>query len=291
MRFLFPLLLLTLSASAQPGIRQRRVSVHGSSIYVSEIREAEKPLLLVHAGFQDRTMWDAQSFAFREKYRLITLDLPGHGETKDGPQRPEAAHVLLTVMDSLKLEKASILGLSLGSAVALEFASRHPERVEKLILAAPGIAGWEENRKLDTTTVSYFEKLAQTLAAGDTVAATAHFLQCWYAGPKRKTAQLPQEVSDYGQEITLRNMRRHRGHSAWPSFPAPTTIHRLNEVSMPVLILTGNLDMPEVLQVAGFLKKKLKKARLVSFRNAAHMLNLEQPDRFNKEVLQFLSTK
>jgi pimeloyl-ACP methyl ester carboxylesterase len=246
------------------------------------------PLILVHAGFQDHTMWEWQVRFFSNYFRMITFDLPGHGDTKDGPRPPDADSILLTLMDSLHLKKASVAGLSFGSAIALEFATRHPGRVEKLVMASPGIEGWDEVHSIDTSTIAAFKGMASALEAKDTMEAARCFVKSWYIGPIRKS--IPKQLYDYGYACTLRNMRQHRA-SGWAQFASPTTVHRVTSLKVPVLILVGDKDMVEVLRVAEWLQKQLPRSKLLHFPGVAHMINLEAPARFSNVVLTFLTAK
>ncbi|RYZ20764.1 MAG: alpha/beta hydrolase [Chitinophagaceae bacterium] len=287
-RKLLLLLLPALLAGAAMA-QKRTIPFNGGALAFTESGRG-KPLLLLHGGFQDGSMWAPQLAAYNKHFRVINIDLPGHGNSVSGKGRPDADSIILAVMDSLHLGKAAIVSLSFGSAIALEFASRHPERVERLVMASPGMQGWDEVQKIDTSTMSAFANMMNALERRDTVAAARLFVQTWYAGPMRRTAQLPTTLRSYGLATTLRNMRRHQV-SGWPDFAKPYTHVRVGQVQLPVLLLVGTKDMVEVDRVAQWLVKALPQARLEYFAGAAHMLNLEQPAGFTASTLRFLLEK
>ncbi|GAB4094444.1 alpha/beta fold hydrolase [Flaviaesturariibacter terrae] len=283
-------LLLSAAAWSQPDIpmifHARSIPFNGGSISYIETGRG-RPLLLLHGGFQDRSMWRDQVLHFNNEFRVIAVDMPGHGATVDGPQRPDAAAVVRTLLDSLHIDKVSIVGLSFGSAVALEFASRYPARVEKLVMASPGIAGWDEDHAILPETLKAFGDMNAALERRDTAGAARQFVEAWYVGPARRELHLLPSLYKYGISTTLRNMQEHHA-SGWPDFAKPSTIHRVKDVTMPVLIMTGTADMPEVARVATWLQANLPAARSVRLLDAAHMINLELPTRFNRELLRFL---
>jgi pimeloyl-ACP methyl ester carboxylesterase len=249
------------------------------------------PMIFVHAGFQDHTMWDAQAKEFMKDNIVITLDLPGHGKTKDGDERPMAADVIRVVMDSLQIKKASLIGLSLGGAVITDFAIAHPERVNKMVLAAPGISGWDEGgREFDTTSKQYIKELTDALTRKDTAAAAEVFTHYWFDGIQRSTKTVSPLLRDLVYTTTRNTMRQHHA-SGWPQFNKPSAINRLAEIKMPILILTGTLDLPDLLLMNGYLANNLPNAKQVMVSGAAHMINIEKPVRFNEEVRRFLNEK
>src|SRR5690348_9251515 len=112
------------------------VSVNGINLYY-EVHGTGEPLIMLHGGFGTFEMFAALSPALVEKHQVIGVDLYGHGRTAltDRPLRFEhMADDIAGLMEHLGLKQASVLGYSLGGAVALQTAIRHPDRVKKLIV-------------------------------------------------------------------------------------------------------------------------------------------------------------
>ena len=283
---LFFLIAFTVNTPSLFAQQSGSIPLNSGSIYYESSGKG-KPIVFVHAGFQDHRMWNAQAEYFKKDYKVIVFDNPGHGHSISGHERPTAAHVIKTLMDSLKLAKAVVVGLSLGGAMSLDFAIQHQERVEKLVLVGSGLSGWDEDRKVDTTTTQYVKALFGALEAKDTTLAAKTFVNYWYAGPNRNQTHIDTAVWKYGMKTTLDNMLKHKV-SGWPQFAKPAAILQLSKIQMPVLIITGTQDMPEVLLMNKWLKEHIKGAQQIFVENTAHMVNLEKPDLFNQILHQFL---
>lgn len=121
-------------------------SVNGINLYY-EIHGTGKPLIMLHGGFGTFEMFAALSPALALNHQLIGVDLYGHGRTAltDRPLRFESmADDIADLIDHLGLEKADLLGFSLGGAVALQTAIRHPEHIDHLVLISTPFkrSGW-----------------------------------------------------------------------------------------------------------------------------------------------------
>ncbi|WP_315823622.1 alpha/beta hydrolase [Paraflavitalea speifideaquila] len=113
------------------------------------------PILLLHAGLLDHTMWAKQVATLSAKYDVITPDLPFHGKTMGLDSIILSADVIRILMDSLHLSKASVAGLSMGSGVALDLAIDYPERVDKVFLISAGLNGYEKEHVLDSVSMAW----------------------------------------------------------------------------------------------------------------------------------------
>jgi pimeloyl-ACP methyl ester carboxylesterase len=118
-----------------------KLSVNGVDVAYDESGQGP-PLLLLHAGIADRTMWDDVTPMLSERFRVVAPDLRGFGETPlpDGPfvYAADAAALL----EGLGIERAHVVGVSLGGHVALDLALARPELVDHLVLVGAGIDGW-----------------------------------------------------------------------------------------------------------------------------------------------------
>ncbi|BCL78024.1 alpha/beta hydrolase [Ktedonobacteria bacterium brp13] len=133
-------------------------SINGINLYY-EIHGTGKPLIMLHGGFGSFEMFDALSPALAAKYQVIGVDLYGHGRTAltDRPVRMESmADDIAGLIQHLGLEKVDLLGYSLGGAVALQTAIRHPERINQLVLISTPFkrAGWHPEMQVGMTTIS-----------------------------------------------------------------------------------------------------------------------------------------
>ncbi|HYH16930.1 MAG TPA: alpha/beta hydrolase, partial [Flavisolibacter sp.] len=258
-------------------------------IYYEVVGKGE-PIVLLHAGFLDHTMWQQQVKALKNKRRVITLDLPAHGLSQRGKYTFLIADALLTVIDSLKIPKASWMGLSLGSVAVTDFLIAHPERVKKAILVSPGINGYETRYALDSFTVKYFPNLVKALEQTDTAGAAEVFTRAWGDGPYRSPETVNKAMRSYVYQTTLATMYKFKV-SGWPRFQRPPAIERIHEIKAPLLIIAGDKDMPYILDASEVLHRTVPGSKKVIIKDVAHMINMAKPEAFNKTVTDFLNNK
>ena len=248
---------------------------------------AGKPVILLHAGLQDNRMWDEQLKALAPAYRVITIDLPGHGKTIGVDTVILIADVIKTVMDSLNIQEASVMGLSLGSVSATDFALAYPQKVEKLILVSPGLVGWQKHISLDTVSKQYFEANDRAYATKDSNIIAQQFTKTWCDGPNRKPSEVKQSVRNYILQTTMKNVEVHH-LTGWPNFSTLPAAERAGAIQCPVLIIHGDKDIQLIINISNFLHNTIKGSQQVIFPNVAHMLNMEVPGDLNRALLKFL---
>ncbi|HYE54322.1 MAG TPA: alpha/beta hydrolase [Chitinophagaceae bacterium] len=255
-------------------------------IYYESAGEGDA-LLLVHAGFQDVVMWSAQVPELSKRYRVITIDVPGHGRTQNDTIRSYPADFIRTVLDSLHISKASVAGVSLGASCVTDFVLAHPERVNKVILVAAGVNGWDRKFKLDSVVIAYFESFFAALEKKDTTGAAELFTKFWCDGPKRTPQQVQDTIRNYVYQTTLANMQQHKIRG-WPVLAEPPAIERLHQWQPPLLIIDGDQDVPYIHEACSYIQSTVPGSKRISIPNTGHMLNMEDPKAFNKAVLDFL---
>ncbi|MDB5210928.1 MAG: alpha/beta hydrolase fold family protein, partial [Sediminibacterium sp.] len=95
-------------------------------------------IVFLHAGFLDMHQWDKQVTILSKTRHVITLDLPGHGQSIGNDTSIRIAEVINRVLINLKISSASFVGMSLGASCAIDFALAHPEKTTRLLLCSPG---------------------------------------------------------------------------------------------------------------------------------------------------------
>jgi len=261
------------------------VSVDDYKIYVEETGTGD-PVILLHGGFLDHRMWKKQVDELSKTFRVITLDMPGHGLTVNGDTTVTSNKVLLKVMDTLKIKKTNLLGLSLGGVAATDFAISYPDRCHKIILAAPGLVGWDF--KQDSVLVQQDEDRSRTFIDKDTLGFVESFVQSWTDGPTRSSDQVNSAIRNTVKQWVYENIKIHQFRH-WPGFTEnPPASEMLDSVKAPVLIIVGNVDMKDILMITNLMESKFPDARKITFDGVAHMVNLENPIQFNEEVKNFL---
>ncbi len=257
--------------------------VNGANLYY-EIAGVGHPLVLLHAGEVDCRMWDDQFSVFAEPYRAIRYDVRGAGRS-DMPAVASYSHSedLYGLLRFLGIEQAFLVGLSLGGRIAIDVALEHPDMVTALVLASPGLSGYKFAQLPEDA------GLEAALASGDLTRAAEIITRVWTDGPYRRPDQVDQRVRERAKAMTL----EHLSHAQQQPRPRvreaePPAISRLGKISVPALIVVGDLDHLDILVIADLLQKHLPKAETVTIPGAAHKVNMEDPALFNRFVLKFL---
>ncbi|HUG47521.1 MAG TPA: alpha/beta hydrolase [Candidatus Limnocylindria bacterium] len=262
------------------------IDVPGGRLYY-EIEGSGPPLLLIHGGLGSLRMWDEQLPAFAEHYRVTRYDARGYGrtETDDVPfsNRADAAAVLAHVGAA----SCHLVGQSRGGNIALDLTLERPELVASLVSVAGGVGGYEPElpEGVEAPPWDEMERLWEakewpTLAELD----TRVWVDGWGQPQDRVSPALRRRVHDW----ILDSYRAERNEGQ-PQPLDPPAVGRLKEVSVPVLVVMGTADEPGSLLTSRRLAEGVAGARLEEFAGVAHMVHLEEPDRFNRLVLEFLA--
>ena len=259
-----------------------QTTVNGARIHYERTGDG-LPVFLLHAGIADHRMWGPQTGPFATHFDVITPDMRGFGQSQLPPARWSPVGDVLSLMDELRLKPAHLVGCSLGSILAIDFALQHPERVSKLVLVGPGIGGAQFGKK-------YPEVFAEVRAAdqaGDLDALNEAEVRLFLDGPRRRAGYVGQPVRDLVLDMNGSNFQ-----SDFKSAPTddldPPAIGRLHEISAPTLVVVGDEDIPPIFDGVELLMEKMPHARKAVIHDAAHLPNLEHPHEFNRIVLEFL---
>jgi pimeloyl-ACP methyl ester carboxylesterase len=188
-------------------------------------------------------------------------------------------------LEQLNVQKAAIMGLSLGGRIAIDFAIAHPDRVSALILAAPGASGYDFEK--DDALTENNELFDEALEAGDVAKAVEYFQRSWTDGPQRSPSEVDPEVRSKVKAMAIATLEN-RNTQSEPKELDPPAFGRLAEIRAPTLAIVGDLDMPSILDIVDRVEKDVSGAEVVVIPGVAHMVNMEKPELFNQAVLDFL---
>jgi pimeloyl-ACP methyl ester carboxylesterase len=261
------------------------VETNGARLHY-EVEGSGEPVLLIHAGIANLRMWDDQATALRDRYRVIRYDTRGYGETVTQKvpfsNRADAAAVL----DHLGEPSAHVVGLSRGGMIALDFAIERPERVRSLVVAAGGIGGYQSPDELPDETFEEPDRLAE---ARDWEALSDWETRFWVDGPSQPPDRVDPQVRSKVHDWILATYRAEKEEGE-PQPLDPPAVGRLAELRAPLMVVLGTLDDPGTQDACRHLARSVPGARLEVFDGAAHMLNLEQPERFTALLRDFLGS-
>lgn len=242
------------------------------------------PLVMIPGFTLDTRMWDDQAAALRASFTVIRYDLPGAGRSPppDAPYSYEDD--LAGLLDHLGVGRAHVMGLSLGGAIAIDFALAYPARVRSLIaVATSAVGGYPWPPEID----QWFIGIGKAARDGNMALARELWLAtAWFAPAMR----LPR-VAERLRRIALDYSGWHFANRNPVRRPAPPANERLCDIATPTLLVTGGLDTPSYnLPLAERLAAEIPGARHMVFADAGHMTNMEAAAPFNAAVLDFLST-
>lgn len=234
-------------------------------------------VVLLHGFSFDRSMWDPQFVALARRHRVIRYDLRGFG--RSGPPAAGRDHVtdLVALLDALGVDRADLVGLSLGANIALAGAALHPDRAGRLVLASPGLPGhrWTTPRPPD---------VAAEFARREGIEAAKRY---WLGHEIFRSAQAyPQARRRLAEMVERFPAHQWRDGPAAP--PLQPLTGYLSTLTAATLILNGALDAPGYREIAAVLGRDIPGAERCEFADAGHLLNLERPEEFNARLLRFL---
>jgi pimeloyl-ACP methyl ester carboxylesterase len=241
---------------------------------------AGDPVVFIHGFGLDMNMWDPQWPAFAKAHRVIRYDMRGYGNSS----LPGAAysHVddLMELLEFLGALPAHLVGLSLGGRVALRVAAQRPEAVRSLILADPALDG----HRWTADWLNRWRSMTDAAKAGDLPHAKKLWREHILFGPANKDPK----IADALRAMIDRYSGWHLDHDD-PGIALPYKAgQNLSSISLPVLVMVGELDLPDFQSIARRLSTELPQAELRTLAGAGHMSNMEAPRLFNELVLKFL---
>ena len=261
------------------------LTFEGEKIYYETAGQGDA-LLLVHAGFVDSRMWDAQFAFFARFCQVIRFDMRGYGRSDPAQGPVVRRNEIVSLMKHLGIAKAVLVGCSMGGAMVLDFALEHPDMAKALVLVSTAPGGFE----LQGEPPPGLWEMISALQQNDLQRASELQIQLWVDGMYRKPDQVDPQVRQRAAEmnrIPVAN-QTYLKVDMQPLQPLdPPAANRLKEVQIPTLVIAGALDHPEILRAADYLAQELPSAKKRILPSSAHLPNMEQPDAFNQAVFDF----
>lgn len=246
--------------------------LNGITLYYEE-HGGGQPVVLMHGYSATSQMWRGQIAPITERYRLITFDMRGHGQT-DSPDDPSAYGEAQIVADldalltTLGVEQAVIGGLSLGGYMSLAYNLAHPERVKALILCDTG-PGYKNPKAREGWNETAFRRAERFEERG--------------LEALGRSAEVEASRAQHRSASGL----AHAARGMLAQFDS-RVIESLDSIEAPTLIIVGANDTP-FLAGSEYMANKIPNARLNVIPDAGHAANIDQPEAFNAAVLSFLS--
>jgi pimeloyl-ACP methyl ester carboxylesterase len=249
------------------------------------------PLVFVHEFGGNHASWEPQMTAFARRHLCVTFAARGYppSEVPDDLSaygQGRAADDIVAVLDALGLEKAQIVGLSMGGFATLHAGLRHPERVLSLVAAGTGY-GAEKHLE------DYFRGVSEAVAEGFETLGSREFAKTYALGPSRVQFQAKDPVGwqAFADRLATHDARGAANTMRGVQARRPSLYdleEQLRGLDLPVLVMAGDED-DHCLQPALFLKRTLPRSGLAVLPKSGHTLNLEEPALFNRLLAEFLA--
>jgi 3-oxoadipate enol-lactonase len=242
----------------------------------------ESPVIIFIHGFPlNKTMWNNQVDVLKEEYRVISYDIRGHGDSeigKDDFSIDIFVTDLLHLMDTLKIEKASLCGLSMGGYIALNAIENHPERFEALVLS-------------DTHCIADPPKVKQKRL--DTIESIKAFGVEKYVNDSIENFFAPESFTNHKKaisdvkEMILNTCEQSLSKTLLALSLRKATCNKLPEITIPVLLIVGEEDKITPPEASELMHEKIKNSTMHIISHAGHLSNMENPTEFNYQLVKF----
>ncbi|HWR81665.1 MAG TPA: alpha/beta hydrolase [Candidatus Deferrimicrobium sp.] len=236
------------------------------------------PLIFLHGFTLDHRMWGPQTAYFSKQFRVIVPDARGHGLSEapeTGYSRADRVEDVKQLVDALGIERFHLIGLSMGGTTAIGFALKYQERLASLTLVSPGAAGYDAGKK-----IAHIDQLAREKGIEAARRKWKEIALSWYRQEKPELRELMARMIDEHSGAIWRDRRRGR-------YPRENDLERVHNITVPTLIVAGEADRI-FLPLARLLHQRITDSKLIVCNDVGHMVNLEAPERFNRDLVSFL---
>jgi pimeloyl-ACP methyl ester carboxylesterase len=242
------------------------------------------PVVFLHSGLANRTMWEPHLAALSAHYTCYLVDSPGYGESGDPPSPFSYAEAIAEFVMRFVGQRAAMIGSSYGAGICFETALVAPEWIGPLVLV-DGIIEMEGEPSAALRAI--WNEADAAWERGERDRAIAIEIEGWVDGQGRPEGQAATKVRDYFARVNRAIWERHDAHPLPELLPGPE--HEFGRIPQPVLLIDGPYDLEEAHRSNRILLNHLPRAEYVSIPDTAHFPSYEQPEAFNRIVLEFLN--
>src|SRR5712692_4180501 len=261
----------------------------GTRLYYEE-SGGGTPMVFIHEFAGDYRSWEPQMRFFARYFRCVAFNARGFPPSdipEDGARysQTHARDDVIAVLDHLKIQRAHVVGLSMGGFAALHVGIDYPERARSLVIGGCGYGAEPDKREKFRAEC---EAAATSFEANWSEAAKKYTL-----GPTRVQFQNkdPRGWAEFAQQFLEQSARGHALTMRGVQMKRPSLwelVDGMRKIDIPTLILTGDEDDP-CLEPALLMKRSIATSGLVVLPYSGHTINIEEPDAFNRAVLEFLA--
>lgn len=263
---------------------EKRILVNEVEISYFQTGEDDAlPLIFIHGFPFNKLMWTNQLEALKDKYRSIAYDVRGHGQSQAGEKDFSMdlfGDDLLAFLDALQIKKAVVCGLSMGGYIALNAIQKQPDRFAGLLLVDTQCgADTPEGKEKRMKTIAFIKKNGLEVYAEESLKnlfATASF-----QSHKQEVQFIHQTILNTPAEVICRTLQALADRKE--------SCSHLPKIKTPVCVIVGSEDKITPPAVAQKMADAINDSKLIVITKAGHLTNLEEPEEFNKVVLEFVN--
>jgi 3-oxoadipate enol-lactonase len=271
------------TAAAQTGPSSGTASVNGATLHY-EVTGTGYPLVLIHGGAVDMRVWDDQVRDFSRDFRVIRYDLRGAGGSSDIRESFSNTEDLHALLRFLKVDRAHLLGISRGGGIAFDFTLAFPDMVDRLVLVSANLG----------RTPAAYQKMFEAATEAGKKDGAASAASVWGNDPYQGATREKPEARRRVLEIITDNIARFRGFAPGSvrveqrSLSTRPAYERLSDIRVPTLVIAGANDAPDARANYDRWAAGIPGAKKLVFDGAAHLVPIDQTEKFNKAVREFL---
>ena len=244
-------------------------------------KKTAESILFLHAAFADNTSFDEQIEFFARDYQVITLDLIGHGKsiiTRKGDKISKTADYIYKLLETERINKIHLVGVSIGAILIQDFANKFPDKVASLCC----IGGYDINN---------FDPELQKENNGKQVIMMLKAIISikWFAKSNKLISAFTAEAQEKFYQMNIRFKKKSLMYLS--ELAKLVNKYPTKNRNYPVMIGYGKHDIPMAIKAANMWYERDQKSKLIVFENAGHLVNMDTPKEFNKQLMMFLTGK
>lgn len=266
----------------------RQIASGRASLF-AEMSGSGDPVVFLHAAVADSRMWSAQMDGVSASHKAIAYDRRGFGKTRYSEEDFSSVADLTALLDAEADGRPAILvGCSQGGRIVLDAALEHPSRVSGLVLIAPNVPGTPEPAN-PPEIENLLAQQKQTIETGNVDQINAVKARIWLDGPLAPEGRVTGPARELLLDMNAIALRSPPTGTDIDVSEFEQAFHRLQEITMPSLVIWGDLEFPHIQERCRLVTDKLVNGSSHVLTGTAHLPSLDRPADITSLVTEFIN--